>query len=62
MNFQRWAGQVSRGDQKAALVMHRAALARGESPGPIEIYRTRGAGNWTGAIGMALASLLRGGR
>jgi hypothetical protein len=61
-NYTRWRGRISAGDRKAAIIEHRAALARGEDPGPIVLIGKRGAGNWTGAIFAAFAAVLRGGR
>ncbi|HET6167851.1 MAG TPA: hypothetical protein VFE07_13555 [Marmoricola sp.] len=61
-NYTRWRGRISAGDCKAAIIEHRAALARGEDPGSIVLVGKRGAGNWTGAISAAFAAVLRGGR
>lgn len=43
-NVTRWLGRVSRGDRMAALILHRAEVARGGGPGPIVIVGRRSIG------------------
>ncbi len=45
-NVTRWLGLVSSGDRKAALILHRARVARGGDPGPITIVGRRSAGTF----------------
>lgn len=45
-NVTRWLGRVSGGDRKAAVILHRARVARGADPRPITVVGRRGIGTF----------------
>ena len=57
-NVTRWRGKVSRADMKAALILGRAAEARGEVGFPRTLVGRRGTGNLSGGLWGAIGALL----